>query len=349
MLLDRVDPWLDFLHGDPLHRILLLQIPNYLPLLYVLLAPLGLLPFSLAKAAWLVCNLGFAVGSVLLACRFFGLRAGMRLLALGLFLMATCVRDTLGNGQQGLLVLFIWCLSLLSPTLTRGRAAVAGLSYAKFSFAPPLALYLYCKAGVRTALWSGVVPAVATVLVWLWLPGGHGLRPLLRFAWEPFQVASAGFLLRGADTNLADVLDPLFRRAGLGLAAADRWELLLGTVVCAAVFVFSMVRCRQSTVQYHVALLALASFLLFRHHNYDQVVLLLPLCYALSRFRRAEAKLVLVLLACPWYGQQLAERLHLYWRYLFVPQFFLLVTAGVLLYRLRDSTGPAAASETSQY
>lgn len=70
MLLDHVDPWLDFLQGHPLHRILLLQIPNYLPVLYVLMAPLRLLPFTVAKAAWVVCNLGFAVASAVMAARF---------------------------------------------------------------------------------------------------------------------------------------------------------------------------------------------------------------------------------------------------------------------------------------
>ncbi len=97
MLLDRVDPWLDFLHGDPLHRILLLQIPNYLPVLYVLLVPFGLLPFTVAKAVWVVCNLCFAVASVVLAARFYGLRNRMLWVTLGLFLTATCVRNTIGN------------------------------------------------------------------------------------------------------------------------------------------------------------------------------------------------------------------------------------------------------------
>lgn len=53
MLVDRIDPWFDFLNCDPLHRIQLTQIPNYLPVLYLLLSPVGLLPFSAAKVVWL--------------------------------------------------------------------------------------------------------------------------------------------------------------------------------------------------------------------------------------------------------------------------------------------------------
>lgn len=101
MLLDRVDPWLDFLRGDPLHRILLLQIPNYLPVLYVLLVPFGLVPFTLAKALWVVCNLGFAGVSVVIAGRFYGLRNRSVLVALGLFLMGDVRAQHAGQRAAG--------------------------------------------------------------------------------------------------------------------------------------------------------------------------------------------------------------------------------------------------------
>ena len=340
MLLDHVDPWMDFLRGDPLHRILLLQIPNYLSPLYLLLAPLGLLPFPVAKAAWVVCNLIFAVSSVWLAGRFYGLRGRLLLVASGMFLGATCMRDTLGNGQHGLMVLLLWCLALLSVRLTNGRAAAAGISYFKFSFAPPLALFLLLKGGVRAVLWSLLVPVATTVVVWLWLTGGHDPAALLRLVAEPFQVGSRGFFLRGADINLPDVLDLPLRGANLSLHVVDVCELAASTVVCAAVFFFGIVRAPRTSTQYQVALMALCSFLLFRHHNYDQVVLLLPLCYALARWRMREAQGMLLILACPFYMQRVVESARVSSRWLFLPEFVLLLLAGALLYRLRDTPEP---------
>lgn len=66
------------------------------------------------------------------------------------------------------------------------------------------------EGSVRAVLFSVMLPVAATVLVWLWLTGGHDPAALLRLAAEPFQVARTSFLLRGGDVNLMDVLDPVF-------------------------------------------------------------------------------------------------------------------------------------------
>lgn len=42
----------------------------------------------------------------------------------------------------------------------------------------------------------------------------------------------------------------------------------------------------------------------------------------------AEARVILAVLACLFYVQQVAERLHLYSRWTFIPEFLLLVVAG---------------------
>lgn len=79
---------------------------------------------------------------------------------------------------------------------------------------------------------------------------------------------------------------------------------------------------------------------MFRHHNYDQVVLL-PMCYALARWRTLEARIILGVLACLFYVQYVAEHTPFYSRYFYLPEFLLLVGAGVMLYWLRYSPEPA--------
>ena len=48
---------------DPHHMILKTQIPNYLPLLYLMMLPLGALPPLQRKIIWALCNLAFAAVS----------------------------------------------------------------------------------------------------------------------------------------------------------------------------------------------------------------------------------------------------------------------------------------------
>jgi hypothetical protein len=54
LLGERIDPYLQFLHHDPEHRLPVSQVPNYLHELYLVMLPLGLLPFGAARALWVV-------------------------------------------------------------------------------------------------------------------------------------------------------------------------------------------------------------------------------------------------------------------------------------------------------
>lgn len=129
LLLQHIDPWAEYLRRDPNHQFALEQYPNYLPILYLITFPIGFLTLDHAKLAWLLCNLVFAVASSAMIARFYGLRRELSFLLLCAFLIATPTRNTFGNGQTSLLILWLWCLSLLAQELTQPRAAVAGVSY----------------------------------------------------------------------------------------------------------------------------------------------------------------------------------------------------------------------------
>jgi hypothetical protein len=161
LLFQHVDPWAEYLRGDPDHRFYATQIPNYLAILYVLIIPFGFLSLVQANLAWFLCNLAFAVTSAVLAARFYGLQRYVFLI-IGLMLAATPTRMTFGNGQQGLLVLFLWSLSLFSTRLTDGRSLVCGISYFKFSFGPPVFFYLLLRKGLRAVMLSAVPAVVAS-------------------------------------------------------------------------------------------------------------------------------------------------------------------------------------------
>lgn len=336
MLLDKIDPWLDYLQGDPLHRILLVQVPNYLPEFYLLLAPVGLLPFSRAKFAWFLCNVAFIVLSTVLACRFFDLRGSKMALTLAFYVMSTPVRNSLGNGQQSLLVIFLWCLALLSTELTDGRATIAGLSYGKFNFAPPVVLYLFFKKGIRAVLFSAILPAVGTAIIWLWLTGGRDVHAIARLIMQPLAVSRIGYLPRGGDMNLMDVLDIPLMKLGVSPLHADTIETALAILACALIFYVGIRKHANTATQFHLSLLGTAGFVLFRHHAYDAVSLLFPLCFALRLWHDRRAKIMLGLLAYIFYGQRVLEAAKIFHGYLSIPSFFILLGVLYLTYQLRD-------------
>jgi hypothetical protein len=84
-----------------------------------------------------------------------------------------------------------------------------------------------------------------------------------------------------------------------------------------------------------MALMATMSFSLFKHHAYDAIVLLFPLCYALRFWRDPGARIVLLVIGYLWYAQRLLDAVRIDPPGLFVFQFVLLMGSLAATFRLR--------------
>lgn len=333
LLLQRIDPWAAYLAGN--RQIFALeQYPNYLPSLYLLTFPIGWLTLDHAKLVWLLSNLIFAVSSCALVTKCYGMGRELAFVMLCLFLAATPTRNTLGNGQTSLLILLLWSLSLLAPRLTDARSAIAGVSYLKFNFAPPTFLYLLFRGGVRAVLFSAIPSALATLMTWLWLTGGHQPRLIGRILVEPLLVATrGGYFPIGHNPNVMDIVEDVLRTFHVPMNIVNVATISTAVVLCAALLFLAMFRSSNRTIEWHMALLAIMSIGLFRHHDYDSVVLLIPACYAVRFARERLAQIVLALIAYVWYVQRLVEvftRLY----YSFVITWIVLMLILYFTYRL---------------
>ena len=359
LIIQHIDPWADAVAGDPLHIIALTQDPNYLPILYVFFAPLGLLDRVPAQIVWVGCNILFAIVSAWIAARFFGFgRYGIAATVCAL-LAATPTRMTIGNGQQGLFVLLFWSLGLLTLRLTDARAAIAGTSYFKYNFAPPVAIYLWLRAGMRAVLFSLAPAAIGLILIWLWFTGGRDLHQLAWFAVAPFKLARRGYFPSGGGANLMDVLEVPMYAAHLTRYFVEPFTLCISLVICFAVM-FRAVR-SSASVQNHMALLGVLSFSLFKHHTYDSGVLLFTLCYLARLRHHSAAQIGLLLLAYIWYAERALDQLFpsmIAWS--FIPQCAMLLAIAWIIFRLQPieatifapaeplSTRPAPTATTSK-
>ena len=350
LLLDHIDPWRDYLLGDPAHRLLATQVPNYLPVLYVLLVPFGLVSAGAANLGWAVCNSCFAVASALLAARFYGFRSWRAMLGITAAMLAAApTRVTLSNGQQGLLVLLLWTLALLhsGPVSPRG-ATIAGVSYLKYSFAPALAVYLLLRddvpRGLRTLLWTLIPSAAATVLVWLWITGGHDLSRLFGLVTEPLAVTRVGYQPTGdPGQTFMDLFEFLLGGGPVATPRLTTISLLIALAITFAVLVPAVRRSFGSDsaaatdrTGWLVALTATISFVLYKHHPYDEVVFLFPFCYALRHWRRPAALAALFLIGYCWYVQphvDLQVRFSLAWC---VARMSILFALILCVYRIAD-------------
>ena len=337
VLLQHIDPWAEYLAGDPEHRFIMTQIPNYLPVLYVLILPLGFLPLVYAKLAWALANVMFAMVSAGACGRAFELGPWKTVGLVGLMMLATPTRISVGNGQQSLLLLMIWCLTLLPNRMSNPSAMLAGLAYFKYSFAPVMALFLLLRRGWRALLFS-LVPAAAGVgMVWLWITGGRQPIEILRLVTEPFAVARLGFKQNAMDPNLMNLIGQAMRRQPEKLV--NTVEIVSALAACSLLSYMSFRRNSAANTTWHMSLAAVMSYGLFKHHTYDAVVLLLPLAYAVGRSQEWAAKVLLGLISYLFFFERLLQAAQLYRAWFRIVDFLVLVSILAITYRMGCVSG----------
>lgn len=325
-----IDPWRDYLSGDPVHGIVKVQIPNYLPLLYVMLAPLGSLPLETASLIWAVCNLVFGIVSAFLCGRFYGLNTPYRLVLTALLLTSTPLRNSIGNGQQGIFVLLLWVLALCC-TEKPSNGLVMGVSYFKYSFAPPAFLFLLFRFGFVTALLS-LAPALATFLfAFLWL-GGSLRNPaaMLSMLTAPMKVAQTGFF-GSAGPNLMDILEWGLTHLHVAPGIVKIAVFTLPLIIAAALLFRKTRPTSGLSLEGQISLMAIISIALFKHHSYDTVVLLFPVAYCLRNLHEHTARWALGLLCYLWYGERLLRAAGLQQDWNFLTGFVVLCAVTVLI------------------
>ena len=360
LLLQHVDPWRDYLLGDPAHALVATQVPNYLPILYVLLVPFGWMSATAANLSWALCNALFATGSALLAARFYGFRSSRgRLSIIAAMLAAAPTRVSISNGQQGLLVVGLWSVALLlSRPLSPRRAALAGVSYLKYSFAPALALFLLLRDGFRRGvpalLWSLVPTAAATLLVWFWITGGRDAHHLLALVTEPLAVTRVGYQPTGdPGQTFMDLFEFLLGGGPVATPRLTLFSLLVALSITLAVLLLALHKphaCDEAATAdrmgWLAALTATMSFALYKHHPYDEVVFLFPLCYSLRHWRRPAAIATLFLIGYCWYVQPLVD-LHIHFSLAWcVSRMSILFALILCVYRIAEPAGRDAEAAT---
>ncbi len=350
LVVQHVDPWAEALTKG-FDGYFLQSKPNYLPLLYVLLAPLGELSAEKARLIWALSNVAFAVLSALLIARFCGLRGRLLVVVVCLFLLSTPARNSVGNGQQSLLVLMLWALAMeCEASAWKGarwmQPLLLGASYFKFTFAPPVFLFVLFRRGLRQALLTLIPVFAGTIIVWLWLSGRHDAGSLLRLCREPFLVAERGYTPEATDPNLMNVME--FGLSGVGLATRTLVEGAAALLACGVLclWAFRVHAGRAESASWQVSVLALLSFMLFKHHGYDGVVLLFPFCYAVRHRAEPMARYVLTLLAWLFYVERVLDAFHLRSGWFCVPDFCILCGVLVLVARLRGIDAAGACGPT---
>lgn len=294
LLWQGMNPYVEVLSGNFSIHLILDQSPGYLHAMYVFLGPFALLDWASAKIVWAVLNVLAALG----VCYFLALRYELSRVA-GIvmtlvFLCSTPFRNSLGNGQVSIFILLFFTALYLSKPLP--SSLLAGIVYIKYSFAPPVAFYLFFKRGWVSVAYSFVLVTFGYSVFWL-MVGGDPIEVLL----QPLAVTSIS-----SGPGIGDLMSV----ATVFLKDAHKyWFIGFYYVfpILASALVAYFVSERVADEGLALAIVAVASLVFFRHMGYDYVFLLPAFAYCLSRKRHLSLTILLLCILYNWFGLRLID------------------------------------------
>ncbi len=286
LLTQHLDPWAVYLAGDPGHRILLNQVPNYLHELYVWMLPLGYLPYMPAKLLWAAINLCLVFACCACIARLYELSERKAWLLTLLVLTSTPFRVAIGNGQ--ITALALACLALWAVAQSaRGRGLLLGMAYAKYSVPPVLAIFLLLRRRWRLLAYSLLPPLAGFCFIFLWL---H--TPAYTLLLEPFRASmdnvSPGLANIMAVCEIALRHPPMFRPVPDAFYLSARTAAVMyapnvcGVLLALAMAAYFFWRGAHVDGRIQIACLTAASLLCFKHQIYDFLLLIFCLALALQ-------------------------------------------------------------------
>jgi hypothetical protein len=336
LLGQHVDPWLTYLSGDPQHRIILSQFPNYLHELYVLLLPFGYISFAHAKIIWALINLALAVVSCTCIVRFYELGGRKAWLFFILVFSSTPMRVSIATGEFA--VLELTCLALWGLARSSGsRGVLLGIAYSKYSVPPVLGAFLAMRRRWRLLLYSLLPVGIGFVV-------SHAMLPTsaLRLLFEPFRVATSG----NVDAGIANVMavseptlshDSAYR--SVHPLSTSHLPYACAILLALAIAGYLFRHGRNVDGRILLACLTASGLVCFPHAIYDFLLLAFCLAVGLAARHGIPRTLVVVGVCYFWYGQRIGHILNLeLWRPFIVVSFAVLLTLIAATWKARDAT-----------
>ena len=294
LLTQGINPYEYYLDGNKGGRIILAQQPNYLHALYLVLYPLARLDWAAAKIAWASINVLLAFAVLIVVLRRGKLSREQGILIAAVFLCSTPLRNSIGNGQQALLILFSASLILLTA---RSSAVFFGLNYLKYSFLPPFAAYCLLKRGTVYFLLSGLIATIGFCAFYS-MQGTHDLAVL---ALQPIRVSALAVGLGTADwMSLVQVI--------LGEAhGALHAFLYYGIPVAASLAAAYYYARKADDPLLELAAISIVSLATFKHVSYDFVFLLPALVWFVSHANRVPSIIGIAGVVYFWFALKLLD------------------------------------------
>ena len=264
--------------------------------IYVLMAPLAALPWSLALYVWAGIQL-ILVLLMLWALISVGELTGVWAGAFIVFALALAPLHTgLASGNVSIAAIALCAIAVWAPASRHDYAAGALLG-AAFCLKPQIGIcflaYYVLRRRWRVILGGAGVAAGIGFAGFLWLSHSYGMTWLHLFlrnaqgfaANNKFNDFTFNQPMRFTLINL----QVLFYSIGENAALANWFALILGAIML-AIWTWSIWRNPSHPILLELSAISVVSLLPVYHRSYDAALLIFPLCWSLSRMQRASPR-----------------------------------------------------------
>ena len=251
------------------------QAGRYGHFLFIFLYPLALVEWEQAKILWIIVNIFFAFSIPIILCRFNNISTLNTYLILGIFLTCHPTRMTFNLGQNSLMVLFFLMLPFLkvSSNLRNINLVAAGISYVKYSTGYVLFLNLLVEKKFKKL----VLTSLLTIFGWLFYSYYTNSHFISNF-FDPLKMNFQDNYTRTGD--LYSIMNIYFLKEN---NIINKF-LQLGLVLFGNFYFLYQIK----EVNNKLAKLSVICFLpliFMPHSNYDYVLMLPILIYAIKNFK----------------------------------------------------------------
>ena len=318
---DGINPYTYYLSGNEEKRIILSQAPNYAHLTYILLLPFSLMNWEAAKLLWAVTTFILAVQAVRLISRSAELTINETLIVLFVFLCSTPLRNTIGNGQHAVVVLLCFCALLSQRSYLTN--AVAGIGYFKYSFMPPVILFLALRRGVKAA----IVSLAACGIGWIVFSMVLKTNPVETLT-LPLKVSHAA--VGNGTADLMTITGFFFSDKH---AMLDRVVVYLAPVILCVLLAWYAAKAQGSQL-FRLSFISIACLITFKHLGYDFVLLLPAFIYAYKYRQIMAGKLAIAAIFFNWFGLKIISPLKISPELLIPLNFFICACLVILIVKI---------------
>jgi hypothetical protein len=288
LLSEGINPYLYFLNNNYGDRVIGSQAPNYLHSLYVILLPFAKLDWIVVKKIWLIINILLTIFTFLMIAKKIQLENITLLFIFLIYLCSIPFRNSLGAGQQSILILFAFAFLFGENRLSY---FFSGISYIKYSFAPPIAIYILIKQGAERFLLSLLILFIGFVIFYI-MQNETNIYSLFI---QPLMV-SAKAVGYGVSDYMTIVSIVVSSDSNYLVAL---YYYIFPVFASLALTIF-LVR-NTSDVIYELTIISLIGLLFFKHLISDYIFLLPAFLYSIQNIRYFYSKISILCIFYFWF------------------------------------------------